>query len=305
LAAATLLTVGVVLGLSWLSGPTQPNPNFAKKIGMKFVRIEPGSFLMGSPVGKKADGTPDEEGRDDNETPRHVTLTRGCHMAATLVTQQQWESVLGPARNHSRFTGDKSKLPVDNVSWFDCVEFCNELSKKEGKKQRYEISNVVRDGDRITAADVKVLADGTGYGLPTEAEWEYACRAGTTTPFWFGETITDQDANYDASLTYGKDGKKGKCRGRTTGVQDFKANPWGLHDMHGNLWQWCEDWYSPYPFKDFTDPVNLAKDGADPRVLRGGSWSSIPQNCRAACRGRLGPADRDSDVGCRVVCRQD
>jgi formylglycine-generating enzyme required for sulfatase activity len=220
---------------------------------------------------------PAEEKREDDETPHNVTLTRGFYMAATLVTQEQWEKVLGKDANHSVDTGDKSQLPVDHVSWDDCQEFCKKLSSLDGRR----------------------------YALPTEAEWEYACRAGTRTPFWFGESITDRDANYDAREPYGKDGKKGTLRDKTTPVREFKPNPWGLYDMHGNLWQWCEDWYNPYPDKDVTDPFSPTKGREDARVLRGGACVSNPQRCRAAGRLRHGSANSPEFFGCRVVCRLD
>ena len=117
--------------------------------------------------------------------------------------------------------------------------------------------------------------------LPTEAEWEYACRAGTTTPFHFGETISTDQANYDGNFTYGN-GKKGVYREKTTPVGSFPANAWGLYDMHGNVWQWCQDWYGDYPQKDVVDPQGPEK--GEVRVLRGGSWISDPQYCRSAFR---------------------
>ena len=133
--------------------------------------------------------------------------------------------------------------------------------------------------------------------LPTEAEWEYACRAGTTTPFHFGETISTDQANYDGDHIYGN-GKKGVYRKKTTPVGSFPANAWGLHDMHGNVWQWCQDWYGDYPQKDVVDPQGPEK--GQRRVLRGGSWDDIPQNCRSAFRGRYGPGHRLIDCGFRL-----
>ena len=120
--------------------------------------------------------------------------------------------------------------------------------------------------------------------LPTEAEWEYACRAGTTTPFHFGGTISTDQANYDGNYTYGN-GKKGVYREKTTPVGSFPANPWGLFDMHGNVWEWCQDWYGPYPKTDITDPQSLTNGEA--RVLRGGSWNGNPGDCAP-------PIDQDS-----------
>jgi formylglycine-generating enzyme required for sulfatase activity len=262
--------------------PKKPEAEFTNKVGMKFVWIEPGSFLMGSPDGKTPTGVAAEEKRNDDETPHKVTLTKGYYLAATLVTQEQWEKVMGKDANHSHFKGEdddeKKKLPLDNVSWDDCQEFCKKLSALDGRR----------------------------YTLPTEAEWEYACRAGTTTPFWFGKTISADQANYDSNFAYGKDGKQTeKLRKEPTPVKQFPANPWKLHDMHGNLSQWCEDWYNPYPDKDVTDPVSLTKGEENARILRGGSWFDYPQRCRAAYRRRVDPALPRDNCGCRVVCRPD
>ncbi len=173
--------------------------------------------------------------------------------------------------------GDKEKLsaaeklllPVESVSWNDCQEFIRKLQEMDMKP----------------------------YRLPTEAEWEYACRAGTTTPFHFGETISTDQANYDGDFVYG-DGKKGPRRQRTTPVGAFPANAFGLHDMHGNVYQWCQDWYGDYPPRDVTDPKGPEKGLA--RVLRGGSWKSNPLSCRSAERLRYEPGARFHLYGFRV-----
>jgi formylglycine-generating enzyme required for sulfatase activity len=185
------------------------------------------------------------------------------------VTQAQWQAVMG--YNPSYFKGDDR--PVEKVSWGDCQEFCL-------------IHLAARDGKR--------------YRLPTEAEWEYACRAGTTTPFSFGETISTDQANYDGNYTYGK-GKKGTYRQQTTMVGSFPPNAWGLFDMQGNVWEWCQDGYGPYPLRGNEDP--LLKDGL-PRVLRGGSWDYYPRGCPPASRNWVAPGGRFNGrktFGCRVV----
>jgi formylglycine-generating enzyme required for sulfatase activity len=271
---AALLTAGALLVPLRPNPPKEPAPAFVNKAGMKLVWIKPGSFTMGSPK--------DEEQRGADETPHKVTLTKGFYMAATLVTQLQWEEVMGTDANPSHFKGqdydEKKILPVDSVSWDECRAFCAKLSAYDGKK----------------------------YDLPTEAEWEYACRAGTSTTFWWGSSISTDQANYNGKEGYGKDGKAtGLYLEKPTPVRQFKPNPWGLYDMHGNLCQWCQDWREPYPEKDVTDPVRLLKGDRDVRVLRGGSWELGPQYCRSASRDSLGPAIRNNIVGCRVVCRPD
>jgi formylglycine-generating enzyme required for sulfatase activity len=193
------------------------------------------------------------------------------------------------------------------VSWYDCVEFCNELSKKDKRTPCYALANVKRGTDgQITSAEVTFLQEGTGYRLPTEAEWEYAARAGTKTAFWWGESITTDQANYDGTSTYGPAGRTGAFRKQTTPVEFFAANPWGLRDMGGNLYQWCQDWYELYEGGDVKDPVRLQKGDIDARVLRGGSWNSYARWCRAASRFRFAPADRRDDLyGFRIVSRLD
>jgi formylglycine-generating enzyme required for sulfatase activity len=190
----------------------QTPKHFTNSIGMKFVWIPPGSFLLGSPR--------DEVGRCANETQHKVTFTKGFYMAAHLVTQEQWRAVMG---NNPSYHRGKGKLPVENVSWYDCQEFLHKMRKKDGQP----------------------------YRLPSEAEWEYACRAGTTTRFHFGETVSTDQANFDGTIEAFDEPKKGVFRGQTTPVGSFPPNAWGLFDMHGNLWQWCADLYvgdySPKP----------------------------------------------------------
>jgi sulfatase modifying factor 1 len=236
--------------------PTKPA--VTNSIGMKFVWIPPGNFMMGSPK--------EEKERQDNETQHKVTLTKGFYMGINTVTQEEWQAVMG--NNPSHFKGEK-KLPVEQVSWDDCQEFIKKLREKDKKP----------------------------YRLPTEAEWEYSCRAGTKTPFHFGDTISTDQANYNGDFTYGE-GKKGKYREKTTPVGTFPANAWGLHDMHGNLWQWCQDWYGDYPQNEVVDPQG--PDKSDRRVLRGGSWYHIPEHCRSALRNWYVPGIRVSNCGLRV-----
>jgi formylglycine-generating enzyme required for sulfatase activity len=226
---------------------------FTNSLGMKFVRIEPGEFLMGSPA--------NEEGRYTDETQHKVKITKPFMLGITPVTQKQWVTLMG--NNPSYFKGDD--LPVIEVSWDDAVAFCQKLSAKEGKT----------------------------YRLPTEAEWEYACRAGTTTQYHTGdgEKALDEAGWYD------------KNSGNTTHpVGQKKANAWGLYDMHGNVMEWCSDYYGPYPAGDAVDPTGPAQgDANSSRVLRGGSWSINPQLCRAACRDWGSPGLRYDNGGFRCL----
>jgi formylglycine-generating enzyme required for sulfatase activity/Leucine-rich repeat (LRR) protein len=225
-----------------------PPKDFTNSIGMKFVWIKPGSFTMGSPK--------EEKERFDSETQHKVTLTKGFYIGVYTVTQEQWQVVMG--NNPSKFKGEKH-LPVENVSWNDCQEFIKKLREKDKKH----------------------------YSLPTEAEWEYACRAGTTTPFSFGETISPDQANFNNPLM-----------GKTTPVGSFPANAWGLYDMHGNVRQWCQDWLGQYSQEDVIDPQGVEK--GELRVLRGGSWQSRAVYSRSAARAGSEPGSRLYFAGFRL-----
>ena len=231
-------------------------------IGMELVFIPPGEFVMGSPL--------NELGRDEDERQRTVRLTEGFYMGTTEVTQSQWSAVMGA--NPSKWKGDD--LPVEQISWEGALEFCRRLSAKEERE----------------------------YRLPTEAEWEYACRAGTTAPFSFGETISTDQANYDGEYEYGS-GTKGVFRNQTVPVAGFPPNAWGLYDMHGNVWEWCPDGYEDYP------PSPVTRSTQEPqiegRVLRGGSWRSRPRYCRCANRVRDLEGSQLSNIGFRVVLESD
>lgn len=237
-----------------------PQKYWTNSLGMKFAWIPPGSFMMGSPE--------QEQGRSVNEILHKVTLTRGFYMGVHLVTQEQWQAVTG--HNPSTFRGQKN-LPVEMVSWHHCQEFIKKLREKEGKS----------------------------YRLPTEAEWEYSCRAGTTTPFHFGETISTDQANYNGDVSHGN-GTKGVNRHRTTPVGSFPANAFGLYDMHGNVFQWCQDWHGDYPAEDVIDPQRKVKGEFESRVMRGGSYFDVPDMCRSAYRYWYGPGGRGDYCGLRV-----
>jgi sulfatase modifying factor 1 len=217
-------------------------------ISIEMVLIPAGKFKMGSPESEKD--------RYKEETQHEVTLTKPYYMGKYEVTQEQWESVMG--KNPSDTKG--AKLPVTKVSWDDCQEFIKKLNKKTNG----------------------------GYRLPTEAEWECACRAGTITAFSFGDQITPKDANY-------KDSKIGK----PIEVGSYEPNAFGLYDMHGNVWEWCEDWYADYPAGSVTDPKGPAT-GED-RVLRGGSFFSDGSDARSSNRFIVTPTDRYITDGFRLA----
>ena len=237
-----------------------------KGIDYPFRWCPAGTFLMGSPPTEKKIPW----SRSIRETQHQVSLTRGFWMLETQVTQAMWESVIGS--NPSHFKGEK--LPVESVSWYDCQKFIEQLNA------------------HLAGTPVPHLAGtpGTGYrfSLPTEAQWEYACRAGTTTPFNFGSVLNGDKANCAGNYPYGTS-TKGKDLERTSDVGSYPANAWGLFDMHGNVYEWCSEWrsdwcswYGPYPGDSVTDPVGPSFGLF--RVLRGGSWYSGAEPCRSASR---------------------
>ncbi|MFM6916550.1 MAG: formylglycine-generating enzyme family protein, partial [Dolichospermum sp.] len=240
---------------------------------LKMVLIPGGTFMMGSLEGE-------EESRSE-EKPQHQVTIKPFLMGEYPITQAQWRAVaelpqvnqkLQP--NPSRFKG--ANRPVEQVSWHDAIEFCARLSNHTKKP----------------------------YRLPSEAQWEYACRAGTTTPFHFGETITTDLANYCGDYAYGR-GQKGAYREETTEVGNFPPNAFGLHDMHGNVWEWCQDdWHNNYIDAPIDGTAWTGLDmglSNDIKVLRGGSWDYCSGNCRSASRYYF-VADFDNiNIGFRVV----
>lgn len=221
--------------------------------------IAPGEFSMGSPVR--------EPERFDNETLHRVILSQGFWLADTACTQALWQAVMG--ENPSLFQG--ADRPVENVSW-DAVQVFLE---------------------RLNAA-----VPGESFRLPTEAEWEYACRAGTTGPFWFGDQITPAQANYDGRFSYAG-GQQGLYREETVPVTALPCNSWGLYQMHGNVWEWCQDCYSDYAAETAINSVGLAQSVC--RVLRGGSWISRGGSARSAQRLAFQPGNRSVNVGFRLA----
>ncbi|MBE9054021.1 formylglycine-generating enzyme family protein [Nostocales cyanobacterium LEGE 11386] len=260
--------------------------NLGKGITLEMVQIPGGSFLMGSPE--------NELERDESESPQHLVNIQHFCIGKYPVTQEQWKAVASLPQVNRELNPDPSKFkganrPVEFVSWYDAVEFCDRLSQNTGKK----------------------------YRLPSEAEWEYACRAGTTTPFHFGETITTNLADYNGkddkdgkwSDSYSR-GSKGIYRKETTEVGSFKvANNFGLYDMHGNVWEWClDDWHDNYEGAPTNGGVWFANDHLSQKLamLRGGSWVYSPTYCRSAYRFNNFRVDcvniEVNDLGFRVVC---
>ena len=288
--------------------PIDPLPEtmVSPSTGMKLVLIPAGTFTMGSPAA--------EVDRREDEGPQHtVRISQPFFMGVYEVTQSQYQSVIGTNPSNFSKTGsgsssvsgmDTSKFPVETVSWLDAIEFCNKLSAKDGLPAYYTLSRGRRTGTpayRAGAASVSV-SGGKGYRLPTEAEWEYACRAGATTPFHFGSTLNGDKANIDGDRPYGTT-TKGTSLGRTTTVGSYPANAVGLHDTHGNVWEWCFDMYdgSVYGKRSGTISDPLVTSGSVNRVLRGGSWGSGATFTRAARRTGDAPDDRVNFAGFRVV----
>ena len=236
------------------------------------VSIPAGSFVMGSPT--------DEPGRNSNETEHTVTLTNGFYMSETEVTEELWDQVMGSGSSTSQY-------PKASVSWDNIMVFCNTMSEQEGLTPVYTIHG--------TNGNTAWNQDADGYRLPTEAEWEYACRAGSTTAFANGQ-ITNTgcgDPVLDAIGWY-----CGNAGGNKQEVAQLIPNAWGLYDMHGNVYEWCWDWYDSYG-GDITDPVGASSGSY--RVIRGGDWYSIAQHCRSAHRAYDSPNNSYDGIGFRFV----
>jgi len=260
----------LLLGLSaFTDGKTHiaPLSMVTNDLGMQFVLIHPGTFMMGSPE--------KEEHRGEDEFLHQVTLTKAFYMQITEVTQGQWKAVMG--RNPSNSDDCGMNCPVERVSWLDCREFIEKLNAK-GKER---------------------------YRLPTEAEWEYACRAGTDTPYYWGDSIDCTKAMY-ANNTYKvpgtcvEDAKKKKLLTDSPApVKSFPSNAWGIYDMAGNVWEWCQDWYGAYPRGSVVDPEG--PPSGHKRVRRGGSFFKYGWYCRSANRNAAIEYDRLRTLGFRLI----
>jgi formylglycine-generating enzyme required for sulfatase activity len=259
-----------------------------------FVNIPAGIFVMGSPVS--------EPGRKSYEIQHQVTVS-GFYMGKNPVTQKEYIEVMGT--NPSRFKGN-GNLPVEFVSWYDAIEYCNKRSQKEGLTPAYTINTNQKDPNNYNYEDrvkwtVTWNKNANGYRLPTEAEWEYACRAGTTTPFSTGNNITSDKANYPGDYSYNNIHEPGiyYVRRKTTEVESFSPNAWGLYDMHGNVWEWCWDWFGDLSSGSQIDPAGPSSGTY--RVVRGGSWCTPPVYLRSAFREYAVPSVRGHDIGIRLV----
>ena len=258
--------VGLSLMLACGSSGPDPRPSSWTEptTGMEFIRIEPGSFDMGSPA--------EEPYREDQEVLHRVTLTQSFYLGRFEVTQGEWEAVMG--ENPSQFQECGSDCPVETVNYVDIEAFVAALEELSGERFR----------------------------LPTEAEWEYACRADEGSVFGIGEQISSAVANFDGSDPF-PGAESGPYRARPTPVGSFPANAWGLHDMNGNVWEWCEDDHCPYPEGPVVDP--LARCGAELQVIRGGSWYYGPDSARCGLRYTHRPLDDGPSLGFRLVWRGD
>lgn len=274
---AALLEAGQASGVSqqaetalpWIGQTFQDAP-----YAPEMIEVPAGQFLMGSP--------PDEPGRDDGGGPQHlVTISQPFAVGRFPVTFDEWDFAQAD-KDWRRITGIKPRKPDDqgwgrggwpviDVSWNDAQAYAKWLSQKAGK----------------------------AYRLLSEAEWEYVARAGTTTPFWWGDTITPTQANYNGNYVYEGGGKKGEYRKKTMPVRSFDPNPWGLYQVHGNVWEWCKDGLRTYEAAPAADPVGPLVGAR--RALRGGSWVDDARDVRAARRDAFGRGIRSDFIGFRCA----
>lgn len=234
---------------------------FTNSLGMKFIYVPPGTFLMGTPA--------DERGAGKDEKQHQVTISRAFYLQTTEVTQGQWNMVMG--NNPSFFKECGNNCPVEEVSWNDVREFIKRLNQMMGTGE---------------------------YRLPTEAEWEYACRAGAKTPFNTGPCLSTEEANYQGNFPY-FGCPPGQYQFETVKTGSYLPNSWGLYDMHGNVSEWCQDWKGEYPAGHVTDPEGPPLGRY--RVIRGGSWGREASACRSAKRHHCPPESRSNRIGFRLA----
>jgi formylglycine-generating enzyme required for sulfatase activity len=279
----SLCLITLVVGTSTALAQDVPKA-ITNSIGMKLTPIPAGTFKMGSPR--------TEQGRTRKELQHEVTLTKPFHLGVFEVTQAEYINVMKDVpnfRNRAAFKSDRGgslQHPMENVEWRNAVEFCKRLSNRSTERKA-----------------------GRKYRLPTEAEWEYACRAGSSKPFHFGSSIASGQANFNGNYPYGK-AKPGAYRRKTAKVGSYKPNAYGLFDMHGNVAEWCSDYYDPEYYEDspaknpLGPPVGVIETKYDDffRVVRGGCWVDDARACRSAYRYRAMPATQYRLIGFRVVC---
>jgi len=257
---AAFRAAAIVAVLAAAAGCSRPQRWTEPHARMTFALVPSGRFTMGGPVG--------ELGREAQELPHEVAISRPFYMGIHEVTQQQWQQVMGS--NPSWFRDCGSDCPVERVSWQQVQAFIARLNRLSSQRFR----------------------------LPTEAEWEFACRAGTATPFSTGADLTTVQANYDGEGPYGSS-PPGRFRRTTTAVGSFPPNAFGLHDMHGNVWEWTQDCHCPYRAGSVIDPVGAC--ATDFKVIRGGSWYFDANSARCALRYTHRPQDSGFSLGFRVV----
>ena len=271
---------------------------------MELLRVPAGKFQRGARDGETSVAS--------DEKPRHrVQISKPFDAGKYPVTQGQYTQVMGHHPSWFSSTGggsdkvrgmDTTEFPVEYVTFFDTLEFCNKLSALEKLGPYYELTNVQRDGQTITNAALKIVG-GNGYRLLTEAEWEYVARAGTDTAFPWGDTLSSTQANFDGNFPYGG-AAKGPYLERTTKVGSYQPNAWGFYDTVGNVWEWVWDWYGNRSINKYANKTTVDPTGPSTgtlRVLRGGSWGNVGQGCRSAFRGRSGPEYRSINCGFRVA----
>ncbi|GHV96065.1 hypothetical protein AGMMS50293_23850 [Spirochaetia bacterium] len=310
--ALQVLALALIMGAVFTACPTDGggggDTTFTDPYGIEMADIPAGTFMMGSPIS--------EVGSVSFERPQHEVTLSAFKMSKHEVTQAQWEAVMGEGTNPSWFT-TSTDFPVEQVSWYDAIVFCNKLSLLAGLDPVYSVSGItdwagLNYSSIFTSNDIDWDAavmdrSKSGYRLPTEAEWEYACRAGTSTRFWSGDDeltlegkanvadLTGQESDpYWTEIVNIRDGYA-----KVAPVGTFAANSWGLYDMHGNVWEWCWDWYGAYGAGPDANPT-----GADfniLRVYRGGSWFSSGWILRSAQRDGISPSSRYGDIGFRLV----
>lgn len=271
---------------SWAAGKQPEDQTESTDVPEGFIKIQGGTFQMGSPE--------TEDWRSDDETAHPVTVS-DFYMGIYEVTQKEYQEIT--KKNPSNFKGDN--LPIENLTWYEAVAYCNARSEKEGLEKVYTV-----DGQNVTWN-----RSANGYRLPTEAEWEYACRGGTETPFNTETSISPEESNYFGHYPYlieenyfsqeKLDTEPGEYRETTVLVDSFSPNKWGLYNMHGNVGEWCWDYYGAYADGEQTDPAG-AETGTR-RIYRGGGWNDFAKHIRSAYRASS-PADRSSaSVGLRLV----